>query len=208
LAAEALEPNTNPRPEQPSYVVSDEMLASVRKGERDYAAAAEARPTQNQEALLARELADALHEGLERYADWAWQESTQALDFVYDKDTTFFNGKVEPVLCDAVVHLIRFAMDQGEIDMAVDARQVMARLSNCASGEIDAMMAVLTPTATPTPTSTPTITLTPTNTRRPSATPTLTPTLTPTPLPPTPKPDSGGGGGGGGSSKPTRPSRK
>jgi hypothetical protein len=204
LAADGLRPADGAKPEEPSYLVSDGMLENVRKGKRDFEAAVAERRS-SRDAAMAHFLAEHVGEGLERYSDWAWEESALALAEVYKGDVTYFAGQVGPLLCDALVHQVRLMMQLGETDRAVAARGLMTTVEGCVVGDVDALMVALTPTATPTPTDTPTITPTFTNTPRPSPTATVvTPTETPTPEP-TAKPKDDGGGS---KPNPTRPSRK
>ncbi|MBN1401563.1 MAG: tetratricopeptide repeat protein [Anaerolineae bacterium] len=203
LAADDLQPANAPKPEEPSYLISDGMLENLRRAQRDFEAAVSERRS-SREAAQANALAMGIQEGLERYSDWAWEESSIALMAVYEADAMYFGGHVGSLLCDALVHQIRLMMQLEEIGSAVAARERMARVEGCAVGQVDALMVVLTPTATSTPTHTPTVTPTFTNTPRPSPTATVTPTDTSTPEP-TPEPKSDGGDS---KPKPTRPSRK
>jgi hypothetical protein len=203
LAADDLQLADGPKPEEPSYLISDGMLENIRRAQRDFEAAVAERAN-SQEATLANFLALNIQEGLERYSDWAWEESGAALAEVYGADVTYFGGQIGPLFCDALAHQVRLMMQLGEIERAVTARERMSTIEGCAADEVDALMVRLTPTATSTPTDTPTVTPTFTNTPRPSPTPTMTPTDTPTSTPqPTSKSD-----GGGSKPNPTRPSRK
>jgi len=207
--AQELQPAANAPLEAPQYAVKDEMLARVREAIRDFErAAAERRgfPSGDaatpSEAELAASQATRLHEGLERYNDWAWADTIVVLEPVYAQDAAYLSGKLALVLCDAHLHLGDAYLRGGEYMAAVSEFQSMQQMPACdqrvAEERAQLAGAPLTPTATATPTPRPTNTPTP----RPTMTP--EPTSTPSPEPPPAQPSSGGGGSssGGGSSKP------
>jgi len=209
LAAEELHPASGVGAAEPQYEVTESLLAKVRQAIRDFSKALEERPA-SQEARQAKFLAENLHEGLERYNDWAWKESIAALEPIYAQSADFFQGKVALVLCDAYRHLGDFFYQHAQFREALREYRTMEALPACdkalAQTRVYEAGLPLTPTATPT--FTPTPTSTPTRTPTPTMTPTATPTPTWTPSP-VPKPPSGGGGGGGGSKPPTpKPTRK
>ena len=209
LAADDIQPASGAKPEAPQYTVPETALASLRKAERDFVKAVEERP-KGEEATKAQFLASNASHGLERYNDWAWDDSAAALAPVYSGDSAYLDGKLAPILCDALAHDVQLALQQGQKERAVESYATLTALGRCRSDAVDELILQLTPTATPTPTLTPTITSTPTRTPRPTLTPTPVPTEAPTAVPPTEVPSSGGGGGGGGGGstpKPTRPSR-
>lgn len=187
-AAQLLKPAPNPKPSEPLYAVTVEILTRIRDARSDLAKALEERPD-NQEATLAISLAERLHEGLERYSDWAWKESIVALTEIYGIDPAYLSGKAAAVLCDAHLKLGDFHSASGDYQAALGEYEEMARMVECdpelAGARAQDAASHLTPT--PTATLTPSPTRRATNTRRPTFThtpaPTWTRTATPTPPP-------------------------
>ncbi|MFH1085759.1 MAG: tetratricopeptide repeat protein [Chloroflexota bacterium] len=211
LASDGIQPASAAKAEAPQYTVPETSLASIRKAGRDFLKAMEERP-KGEEAKKAQFLAANASQGFERYNDWAWQESVAALTKVYEGDAAYLDGKVAPILCDALIHDAQLAFQQGQKDRVAAVYATLVGLGRCRSDSVDKLVLQLTPTATPTPTLTRTITATPTRTPRPTLTPTQAATETPTVVPTSPPSGDGGGGGGGGGGgaptpKPTRPSR-
>lgn len=206
-----VKPAPNPKPSGPLYAVSDEILTRIRDAIRDFEKALEERPTK-QDAELARLLAVRLNEGLERYSDWAWQESIAALSEIYGRDAGYLSGKAAAVLCDAHLKLGDFYRESGDYAAALSEYQAMERMEECnpdlARDRAKDAGSHLTPTSTSTSMATPTrrATNTPWATLTPTAAPTWTstPTLPPTetsPSKPTSKPKEP-------TPKPTKKSRK
>ena len=211
LAAAELQRAVNAKPAEPLYAVTDGILEKIRSAIRDFDKALGERPG-NQDAQLAKFLAENVNEGLERYSEWGWQESVLALSEIYDREPLYFMGKAVAVLCDAHLHLVDFYRQNEDWLAALREYQAMQRIEDCDQGVAGPLATevstYLMPTATPTLTATPM----PTNTRRPTLTPTRTsvPTLTPVP---SATPQSSGENGGGSKPKPTskptpRPTKK
>lgn len=214
--AQELKPAVNVQPAEPQYVVTDEMLARIREALRDFEAATEERrnvqsaqasqePSEAERAVF---LAEHLHEGLERYSDWAWQETILALNEIYVQEADYLSGKVALVLCDAHLHLGSFYYDKGDYQAAVGQFQAMQQIAACDQGlavrRAQEAGLPLTPPATLTPT------LRPTNTPTRTPPPTTTPVPTQSSAPAQPSgggsssgtDSSSGGGSSGGGSKP------
>lgn len=215
LAQTALVAVPDAKPEEPAYAVSDDLLSNLRQAISAYTKAADERAG-SEKAASSATMARNLHEGLERYRDWAWNEAIVSLRTLYDDDPAYFEGKAVAVLCDAYLHLGAFYEANEDYQQAVTQFQEMQAVAECdpdlAATRVWGAGIPLTPTATPT--NTPLPTATPTNTPRPTLTPvppTATPTLTPVPTQPPSSGGSssgGGGGGGGGGSEPKRPTPK
>ena len=201
LAAAELQRAVNAKPAEPLYAVTDGILEKIRSAIRDFDKALGERPG-NQDAQLAKFLAENVNEGLERYSEWGWQESIVALSEIYDREPFYFMGKAVAVLCDAHLHLGDFYRQNEDWLAAWHEYQAMRDIEDCDQGvvrtRLQEVSPYLTPTAMPTLTPTPTPTARPTNTRRPTLVPTMTPapTVTPTPVPTTSPPQSGGNNGG------------
>ena len=201
LAAAELQRAVNAKPAEPLYAVTDGILEKIRSAIRDFDKALGERPG-NQDAQLAKFLAENVNEGLERYSEWGWQESVLALSEIYDREPLYFMGKAVAVLCDAHLHLGDFYRQNEDWLAAWHEYQAMRDIEDCDQGvvrtRLQEVSPYLTPTAMPTLTPTPTPTARPTNTRRPTLVPTMTPapTVTPTPVPTTSPPQSGGNNGG------------
>jgi len=206
LAAAELKPVSNVKPSEPQYAVGEDMLGNVREAIKAFDKAIQERPD-SEEAKLAKLLAGYLHEGLERYTDWAWRESIASLAKIYEQNPSYLLGRAAAVLCDAYLHLGDFYQQNGDYEVALGQFQAMAEIEEC-DVEVARTRAYqagipLTPTATPTLTPTSTPTNTPTNTPRPTLTATPIPTSTPTWTPvPTATKSTGGP-----SPKPTKPPR-
>lgn len=182
--AAGIRPAANPKPDEPAYVVSADVLAELRLAVKYAEKALKEKPS-GDEAKSLRASGDRLLVGLERYTVKYWKECSDNLAEVYRSDAAYFRGYAAAILCDAYRHLADAQSAGGDLVGALSGYQRIVAMQGC---KVDAVRTrayevglLLTPTATPTPTPSPTASPTATNTPRPTATATLVPTSTPLP---------------------------